>query len=263
MKILNKRIKFCVLTCTFAFCLFTFDFTCYASSLDSLKTSLLRGDYKSGISEGEGLISGGMHSDELYYLLGLCYLKDGNYQRSSDNFEAVIKEFSGSRLKEESMLGLGDTYLLREDFDKARETFRGIIKTYPHTRLKAQIYYRLSEIGFKNGDTAQGQDYLFKLRENYPLTPEVRQNQGICPGGKNNFNFYYSVQLGSFSNPENAGNLSRKLLRDGYPAYIEESSSLAGSKTYRVRVGKLKSRQEAEDLNKRLSREGYPTRICP
>jgi len=177
--------------------------------------------------------------------------------------EVIIKEFSRSRFKEEAILGLGDTYFLREDFDKARQTYQGIIKSYPNTKLKAQIYYRLSEIGFKKGDVTQGQDYLVKLRENYPQIPEVKQSQDICPLEKNNFNFYYSIQIGSFSNPVNANNLVQKLLASGYPAYTEESSTMAGTKAYRVRVGKLKFRQEAEDLNKKLIQEGYPTRICP
>ena len=235
----------------------------YALNLDNLKVNLLKGDYKAAISEGERLIARDPHSDELYYLLGLCYLKDGNYLRASDIFEVVINEFNSSRFSEEAILGLGDTYLLREDFEKARETYQGLIKGNPNTKLKAQIYYRLSEIGFKKGDTAQGQDYLIKLREKHPLAPEVRQNQDICPVGTKNFNFYYSVQIGSFSNPVNASNLAQKLVASGYPAYIEESLTLAGAKIYRVKVGRLKFRQEAEDLNKRLVQEGYPTRICP
>ncbi|MDO8662538.1 MAG: SPOR domain-containing protein [Candidatus Omnitrophota bacterium] len=263
MKNLNKAIKFCILTFIFTFLLFTFTSICHALNLDSLKTNLLKGDYKAAIAEGEKLIAKDPHSDELYYLLGLCYLKDGNYLRASDIFEVIIKEFNRSRFKEEALLGLGDTYLLREDFEKARQTYQGIIKRNSDTKLKAQIYYRLSEIGFKKGDAAQGQDYLAKLRGNYPQTPEVKQSQDICPVGKNNFNFYYSVQIGSFSNPVNANNLVQKLLASGYPAYTEDSSTMAGVKAYRVRVGKLKFRQEAEDLNKKLAQEGYPTRICP
>ena len=263
MKNLNKTIKFCILTCTFTFLLFTFTFLCYALNLDSLKANLLKGDYKAAIAEGEKLIAKDPHSDELYYLLGLCYLKDGNYLRSSDIFEVIINEFSGSRFKEEATLGLGDTYLLRDDFKQAREIYQSIIKKNPKSKLKTQVYYRLSEIGFKQGDVSQGRDYLTKLRENYPLAPEAKQSQDICPLEKNNFNFYYSVQIGSFSNPNNAHNLAQKLVSSGYPAYIEESSTVSGAKAYRVRAGKLKSRQEAEDLNKKLMQEGYPTRICP
>lgn len=263
MENLNKTIKAYLPACVFTFLFLAFTFIGYALNLDSLKVNLFKGDYKAAIAEGEKLIAKDPHSEELYYLLGLAYLKDGNYLRASDIFEVMINEFSGARLKEEASLGLGDTYLLRDDFNQAREIYQGMLKRNPRSRLKTQIYYRLSEIGFKQGDVSQGRDYLAKLRENYPLAPEAKQSQDICPLPKNNFNFYYSVQIGSFSNPNNARNLAQKLTASGYPTYIEESSSVSGAKVYRVRVGKLKSRPEAEDLNKRLMQEGYPTRICP
>ncbi|MCX5695292.1 MAG: SPOR domain-containing protein [Candidatus Omnitrophica bacterium] len=235
----------------------------YALNLEKMKTNMLLGDYKSAITEGEKLIAKDPHSDELYYLLGLCYLKDGNYLRASDIFEVVIKEFKGSKFKEEATMGLGDTYLLREDFDRASSLYLGIIKDSPKTKLKPQLYYRISEIGFKKGDVNQGKEYLTKLREGYSLAPEAKQGQDICPLERNNLNFYYSVQIGSFSNPANAQNLNQKLLNSGYSSYIEESLAASGLKTYRVKVGKLASRQEAENLNKKLKTEGYPTKICP
>jgi len=54
--------------------------------------------------------------DELYYLLSLSYLKDGNYLRASDIFEIILREFKGSRFKEDALLALGDTYFLRGDY---------------------------------------------------------------------------------------------------------------------------------------------------
>lgn len=246
----------------FGYCLFFIGVSyVYAANLDTIKVNLLKGDYKAAIIEGEKLIAKDPHSDELYYILGLCYLKDGNYLRASDIFEVIINEFRGSRFKEEATLGLGDTYLLRDDFTKAREIYQSIIKNNPKTKLKTQILYRLSEIGFKKGDVSLGKDYLTKLRDKYPLAPEVKQGQEICPAGKSSF--YYSVQIGSFSRLANASNLAQKLLNSGYPVYVEEGSNTSGAKTYRVKVGKLNSRKAAEGLNKKLREEGYPTKICP
>ncbi|MDD5196617.1 MAG: tetratricopeptide repeat protein [Candidatus Omnitrophica bacterium] len=263
MRNLNKIKKLCVLNCCFALLLFIFTSACYALNLDNLKANLIRGDYRVAINEGEKLIAKDSHSDELYYLLGLGYLKNGNYLRSSDIFEVIIKEFSGSRFKEEARLGLGDSCLLRNDLARAEESYQELLKSNPNTKFKAQLFYRLSEIGFKKGDLNQGKDYLAKLKEDYPLNPEVKQNRDIWPVEKNNSDFYYSVQVGSFSNPVNAANLNQKLLSNGYPAYIEESPGLAGSKNYRVKVGRLSFLPEAEELDKKLKIQGYPTKICP
>jgi len=237
----------------------------YALDLDRLKIYFLKGEYKSAISEGEKLLANygrSSQSDELYYMLGLSYLKDDNYLRASDIFEIILTEFKDSRFKEEARLGLGDTYLVRGDLNKAEEYYRYLLGDNPQTKLKAQLYYRMSQVGFKKGDTAQGKEYLDKLRNGFPANPELKLNKDLCLLSDSPSGFYYTVQVGCFSNSANARNLTEALIQKGYAAYIEETNSSAAA-SYRVRVGKLSSRQEAVNLENKLSREGYPTKICP
>lgn len=232
----------------------------YCLDLSSLKTKMLMGDYKAALAEGEKLIAKDPHSPELYYLLGLCYLKEGNYLRSSDIFEIIIKEFNGTTFKEEAQMGLGDTYFLRGDLQKAEISYQDVINKNPESKLKAQIYYRLSEVAFKKGDSVLGQEYLGKIKNSSPYNLEVKQELPSLPN--NDSAFYYTVQVGSFSKDLNARNVTEKLVSSGYPAFIEEFQS-AISKTYRVKVGKFVTLKEAEELSKKLTQEGYPTKICP
>jgi len=237
----------------------------YALNIDKVKVYFLEGDYKSAILEGEKLLAGeaqSARSDELYYILGLSYLKDGNYLRASDIFEIILKEFKNSAFKEETSLGLGDTYFLKGDYDQAEGYFRELINNNPATKLKALGYYRLSLIGFKKGDTQQGQEYLEKLKKEFPASTELLLNRELATLPSYSADFSYTVQVGSFSELKNARNLSDKLIKSGYDAYIEEAD-LRDAKTYRVKVGKLKSRAEAVQLQNKLSQAGYPTRICP
>ncbi|MBN1913662.1 MAG: hypothetical protein JW788_04610 [Candidatus Omnitrophica bacterium] len=47
----------------------------------------LSGDYKAAISEGEKILAQAKDQDgldELYYILALSYMKEGNYLRASD-----------------------------------------------------------------------------------------------------------------------------------------------------------------------------------
>jgi tetratricopeptide (TPR) repeat protein len=206
-------------------------FNCaHALNVNKVKVYFLSGDYRAAISEGERLIARDEYSSELYYFLGVSYLKEGNYQRSSDNFKIVINNFKDSKFKEESRIGLADTYLLREDFSNARRLYKELIDENPKIKFKEQISSRLSDIEAKN---------TIGLR--YDL-----------PGP------YYSVQVGSFSSINNARNFTQKLVNSGYPAYMEGSKP-----AYRVKVGKIKTRSQAEQLSKKLSRQGYPTKICP
>lgn len=263
---LQKIKKFLVLSFGFAFCVLRFTFNCYALNLDMLKIYFLSGDYNSAILEGEKILSSygqsSLDLDELYYFLGLSYLKDGNYLRASDIFEIILKEFKESNFKEEAKLGLGDTCFLKGDFIKAEEYYKELINSNPHTKLKAYAYYRLSQIGFKKGDTKLAKEYLDKLKQDFPASLELKLNKDLHIISDYPSGLYYTVQVGSFSRIANANNLTQKLIQNGYPAYIEEAS-FQGITSYRVRVGKLRLRQEALDLENKLSGEGYPTKIYP
>ncbi len=233
----------------------------YALNLDQAKIYFLSGDYKSAIQEGEKLLAkdaNSPHSDELYYILGLSYLKDGNFLRASDIFEIILKEFKSSAFGDEARLSLGDTYFLRGDYDKAEERYNGLINNNPRTKLKAALYYRLSQVGFKKGKTQQAKEYLDKLKTEFPANLEMRLNKDLYSLS----DIYYTVQVGSFASYNNARNLSNKLINKGYDAYIEEVNT-DDTKAYRVRVGRLKSRLEAMQLEKELSSLGHPTKIIP
>lgn len=265
-----EKQKFCHLTFVirayFVICALCFVIAenAYALNLDKARYYFLSGDYTSCINEGEKILAGSSYSpdiDELYYILGLSYLKDGNFLRASDIFEIILKEFKNSVFRDEAKLGLGDTYFLRGDFTKAGNCYKELINSNPSTKIKAQVYYRLSEAGYKQGDTGQGKEYLDKLKQEFPLSPELRLNKDLYPPSDSP-DLYYTVQVGAFSNITNAKNLTQKLIQQGYPAYMEGLSS-QGKTSYRVRVGKLRLRQEAIDLEKKLSYEGYPTKIYP
>lgn len=238
----------------------------YALNLDRLKVYFLQGDYKAAITEGEKIIASTGQSkdiDELYYILGLSYLKDENFLRASDIFEIILKEFKESRFKEQAKLGLSDAYFLKGDFDKAQSYLIDLVNTDPDTKFKAQVYYRFSQIGFKKGDTQQGREYLERLKKEFPLNAEARVYKDIPLSADASPDFYYTVQVGSFSNGTNAKVLTDKLIQKGYPATIEEVNLAGGEKSYRVRVGRFTTRLEAINLENKLIQEGYPTKICP
>ena len=237
-----------------------------ALNLDKVKVDFLNGDYKAAIFEGERILANSRHSsdlDELYYLLGLSYTREGNYLRASDIFEIILREFKASKFKDEAKLGLGDSYLLRGELDKAAGVYEELISDNPGTKLRPQVYYRLSQIAFKKDDAQKAKVYLDKLKQEYPQNRESRVNKDLCSLADYHSGLYYTVQVGSFSKSLNAQNLTQKLTRSGYPAYIEEISDSGTDKMYRVKVGKLKSRHEAAALEDKLSQEGYPTKICP
>jgi tetratricopeptide (TPR) repeat protein len=249
-----------------AFFIVTLVFSSYAQDLDTIKIYYLSGDYKSAITEGERVLSRVRNSDnldELYYILGLSYLKDGNYLRASDIFEIILSEFRQSRYKEDAKLGLGDVSYMRGDLDKAQAIYEDVLDDNPHTKLRAKIYYRLRSVAFKKGDTEKGRIYSQKLASGFPSSSETAAADEVFQGTPKQAEFFYTVQVGSFTHSRNAHNLRSILEKRGYPAFVEEGLSAKNAKAYKVKVGRLGTRKEALDLEKNLTREGYPTKVVP
>ena len=270
----------------------------FAFNLDNLRNYFLNANYKACISEGESILAQATSSqglDELYYILGLSYLKDGNYLRSSDIFEIVLKEYRNSKFREEAKLGLADSYFMKGDLRKAENIYQEMLKDNSRSKLKPAIYYRLSQLAKKTYDLQKEQLYLAKLKSEFPQSPEALIDKEFLPGArqvyvpvieptpistskpvildkinvpavqptaptKDIISGAYSVQVGAFTSPENARKLTLKLKAQGYSSYISRVESMNKS-IYKVRVGGFESLQEAKGAEKALKVHGYPTKI--
>ena len=72
----------------------------------------------------------------------------------------------------------------------------------------------------------------------------------------------WAVQLGSFSNKENADKLAADLRKQGYSAFIRELQTGAGV-MHRVRIGPQKDRESAEAMAARLAKVGHTGKVVP
>lgn len=72
----------------------------------------------------------------------------------------------------------------------------------------------------------------------------------------------WAVQLGSFSNPDNAQRLASELRTNGYAAFLSQLKSANGA-LHRVRVGPQKDRESAEAVARRLSGDGHDGQVVP
>jgi len=236
---------------------------CWAADLDALKVDFLQGNYRRVIFEGQAQVDriniGA--TDELNYILGLSYLKEGELDLAQGSFRRILNN-QKSKFKDQATLGLADTFLIAGQFQEAEEIYNKLITDQPNSSQKAAVLYRLSRLEFKRGNNQRGNDYLSKLKRDFPLSPELRSSSALeiinrMPDAVVKKTGEYSVQVGFFSNYSNASKFRDKLLAKDFPAYIENS---AGG--YRVRVGKFKAQKEALDLESKLSQEGFQTKVC-
>ncbi len=72
----------------------------------------------------------------------------------------------------------------------------------------------------------------------------------------------WAVQLGSFSNKENAEKLAADLRKQGYAAFLSQLTTSSGQ-LHRVRIGPQKDRESAEAMARRLSKVGQEGQVVP
>jgi len=72
----------------------------------------------------------------------------------------------------------------------------------------------------------------------------------------------WAVQLGSFSNQENAEGLAADLRKQGFAAFLSQLSTDTG-KLHRVRIGPQKDRESAEAMAARLQKAGHKGQVVP
>ncbi len=72
----------------------------------------------------------------------------------------------------------------------------------------------------------------------------------------------WAVQLGSFSNQQNAEKLAAELRKQGFAAFLSRLTTASGP-LHRVRIGPQKDRDSAEAMAGRLKRAGHAGQVVP
>ncbi len=89
-----------------------------------------------------------------------------------------------------------------------------------------------------------------------PVAEPVRQPPPASTTGM------WAVQLGSFSNKDNAEKLAADLRKQGYAAFLSQLQTDAGQ-LHRVRIGPQKDRESAEAMASRLLKVGHKGQVVP
>ncbi len=235
------------------------------SSADTVKDnfrevtkSFLQGDYSAALKSSWRLrekFPYSQYAAEAKYLAGLSYLKLKRYKKA----EEIFKNLSKSRhSKNKFYLGWANSYYLQENWDKTVSVLGEALRRFPRTELKGIVYFKLGRCKQKKGEWGVAKYYFTKLVQKFPLSLEAKEAKRILEKGE----FYFTVQIGAFTNRDNAQGVKYQLIQQGYPAYISVLEK-EWQKFYRLRVGRFDLHAEAEAIKKNLEKEGYSPKIYP
>ena len=92
--------------------------------------------------------------------------------------------------------------------------------------------------------------------------PEAQKGEPATADAATSSTGMWAVQLGSFSNKENAERLAADLRKQGYAAFLSQLETDAGM-LHRVRIGPQKDRDSAEAMAARLQKAGHTGQVVP
>lgn len=194
---------------------------------------------------------------EANYFAGASYVNLFDFLTAKKNFKVIIEKYTGTPFFEDAYLGLGDVEFLQENFDEALKVYQDFLAFSPSPKRRATLYFRLAEVYLKKGDQKQFQIYYDKLQQEFPLSFEARDARRLIQHDQ-----VYTVQVGAFTNYDNAKKCIAALKAKGYDVY-SVLCLLSGQKLCRIRVGRSATLKEAQVLRDRLELEGYPAKIFP
>jgi len=94
-----------------------------------------------------------------------------------------------------------------------------------------------------------------------PEPPKPQTERAATPAATSTTGMW-AVQLGSFSNKDNAEKLAADLRKQGYAAFLSQLTTEKGL-LHRVRIGPQKDRASAEAMAARLAKVGHKGQVVP
>lgn len=229
-----------------------------AADIESLEVYILKENYSQAISAGEemlGYVSAG-ETARVKYLLGIAYLKTGQYQDSRNYLQDALSGTGEDKLRQEIELAICDSYYLENNFDLADIYYNQFLINHRRSDFEYVVKFKMALTALKLGRWQEAKKLCEEVARSSSLNSQdaeeiLQENQ-----------FYFTVQVGSFQNQDNAYSFCDELKQDGYDAFIEknEHNHLV---FYRVRIGKFGTRTEVEQLADNLKAKSLPVRIYP
>ncbi len=188
---------------------------------------------------------------EVYYYLGRLTT---NPDSAIIYYQRIINNYPQSRYADASYLEIAKIRIAREDYKNALITLNELVRNYPNSELKEEILFWLGIVQVESGDKSNGYKTLQELITTYPKSIWAGRARNIIPqtqpAGE-----YYTVQVGSYKNRQNADKRIQELRLKGYEGRIVEALVMENI-YYRVWVGEFETAEQAKAFAAKLDSAG-------
>ncbi|MBU0633949.1 MAG: tetratricopeptide repeat protein [Candidatus Omnitrophica bacterium] len=233
----------------------------FSSQLDEAMSLLLNSDYDGAIGECKRLeedFPAGPLRGEIMLLEGNCYMSLDDYEQARKFLKKAIP-YAEKALLEEVYITIADSYFSQQKYEDAVSIYKQLIEKKGEQDAKlCSLYFKIGRSYQKMSKWTDAEYYFSKLKKGFPKSFEVDLARRLSPEGN-----FFTIQVGSFLEKENAEKLHAELKSKGYEAYLT-SIKYEGQMLYRVRVGKFVSLMATDYTEQRLkTEENLPTHVFP
>ncbi|MEO0185363.1 MAG: SPOR domain-containing protein [candidate division WOR-3 bacterium] len=188
---------------------------------------------------------------EVYYYLARLTV---NPDSSIAYYQRIIGDYPQSRYADIAYLEIAKIGIAREDYKNALVTLNELNKNYPNSELKEEILFWTGIAYIETGNKEKGHKILQELINTFPKSIWASRAMNLIPSTQPTKE-YYTIQVGSFKNRDNAEKRLEELKAKGYNGRIVEASVM--DKLYfRVWVGDFETMEQARSVAAKLDSLG-------
>jgi len=191
---------------------------------------------------------------EAYYYLGRLSIAPDS---ALSYYQRVTKDYPQSRYADISYLEIAKINIARSKYANAIVTLSELLRNYPETNSKDEILFWLGVSYMSNGQEKQGTNVLQDLRTRFPKSMWSERAANVVPTKKTpeTIEEYFTIQVGSYRNRENAEKHAEDLRKREFDVEIVEAQ-VKGEAYYRVWVGKFATAERAKTFSIKLDSLG-------
>jgi outer membrane protein assembly factor BamD (BamD/ComL family) len=181
-------------------------------------------------------------------------------------FQDISTRFRGTVYAERALFRLGQYHFAGGTYHRARQYFLNLIEQYPASNLAPQAAYYAAKSLLVIGNSPQAREELSRCAEKYPGTWMAKfaaedlarfqapANHKVSEPPKKKPTAEYAVQVGAYSQRENAASQQLTFSQAGYAAEIKEKRE--GRRVYYlVHVGEFADRNQARAFADQIQRK--------
>jgi tetratricopeptide (TPR) repeat protein len=195
-------------------------------------------------------------------------LSQSNASKAVEKYKQLLARHPNSEYADRAVIKIAQYYFSRGLYVAARKHFLELIETYPSSPMIAEAMYFAAACLYASGNIESSYTEYKNVINQYPDSPFARLakeelQEGSFNGkdahGLSNVNLAnakgkFAIQIGAFTQVNNALNLKNYCLKLGLPVEIREKKENNATQ-YLVWVGAFETREAAENFGNTFKKE--------